>query len=111
MLSSMALSDHQRKADSLAPLLVSVASAQALLGIGHSKVWQLIGNGALETVHIGTRRLVTIASINRFIERLKSEAASRKPTAWAQRCGKLASAANKGRPPGSARRKAGNGAA
>jgi excisionase family DNA binding protein len=38
------------------------------LGIGKTKTYELIGEGQLECVTIGTRRLVKVASINRLAE-------------------------------------------
>jgi len=39
---------------------------EALGGIGKTKLDELIAHGQLETVRIGTRRLVKIASLNRL---------------------------------------------
>jgi hypothetical protein len=83
----------------LPPLLVSVRNAKALLGVGHTKVWALIKNKRLDVVYLDGRTLITRASIERLVQQLNEEAPRHKATAWAQRCGKLASAANKGRPP------------
>ena len=52
----------------LQPRLVSVPNAAALLSIGRTKTYSLIGEGLLETVTIGTRRLVTLRSIDKLIE-------------------------------------------
>ena len=52
----------------LQPRLVSIPNAGALLGIKRTKTYGLIGEGLLETVTIGTRRLVTLRSIDRLIE-------------------------------------------
>lgn len=50
------------------PVLVSISDAARMLGIGKTKAYALIQEQALDTVLIGTRRLVTIASINRLVE-------------------------------------------
>jgi hypothetical protein len=42
-------------------------------GLGHSKVWELIGTGELETVCIGKRRLVVVASYHRLIAKKLAE--------------------------------------
>lgn len=52
----------------LEPQLCSVREAARALGIGVTKTYQLIAEGLLDTMQIGTRRLVTIASIKRLIE-------------------------------------------
>jgi hypothetical protein len=42
--------------------------AERLLRIGHTKCYQLLGSGALESVLIGRRtRLITLRSINRLL--------------------------------------------
>lgn len=53
----------------LQPRLVSVPMAGQLLGIGRTKTYDLIDEAILETVTIGTRRLVTLRSIDALIER------------------------------------------
>ena len=52
----------------LEPQLCSIRDAGIALGIGLTKTRALIEEGMLDTVKIGTRRLVTIASIKRLIE-------------------------------------------
>lgn len=44
-------------------LLCSIPDAAAALGLGRSKVYELIGEGRLETISIGRRRLVRVASV------------------------------------------------
>jgi excisionase family DNA binding protein len=50
------------------PVLCSIADAARMLGIGKTKTYSLIDEGQLETVSIGTRRLVKVASISRLVE-------------------------------------------
>lgn len=50
------------------PVLCSIADAAHMLGIGKTKTYALIDEGQLETVSIGTRRLVKVASISRLVE-------------------------------------------
>lgn len=45
------------------PLLCSIPDAAAALGLGRSKVYELIGEGRLETISIGRRRLVRVESV------------------------------------------------
>lgn len=54
----------------LQPRLVSIPKAAELLGIGRTKTYALIDEKLLETVTIGTRRLVTLRSIERLIEQV-----------------------------------------
>ena len=54
--------------DHLQPRLVSIRQARTLLGIGLTKIYELIAEGLLETITIGSRRLVTLRSIDALIE-------------------------------------------
>lgn len=44
-------------------LLCSIPDAAAALGLGRSKVYELIGAGQLETINIGRRRLIRVESV------------------------------------------------
>lgn len=48
---------------SLQPMLCSIMDAAKALGLGRSKLYELIAEGRLETVTIGRRRLVRVASV------------------------------------------------
>lgn len=48
------------------PFMLSVAEAAEQLGVGTTKVKQLIASGRLASVRIGRRRLVPTASIHAF---------------------------------------------
>lgn len=48
------------------PILCSQAEAGRMLAIGKTKLGELISSGQIETVRIGTRRLVKISSLNRL---------------------------------------------
>lgn len=52
------------------PILCSIPDAAAALGLGRSKVYELIGEGHLQTVSIGRRRLVRVASVRAFASTL-----------------------------------------
>lgn len=52
------------------PLVVSPRQACVLLGIGNTRLYQLIGRGDLESYVEGDRRRITMASIRRRIETL-----------------------------------------
>lgn len=61
----------------LQPRLVSVSQAAIMLGVGRTKLYQLMDAGELRCIQIGVRRLVTIASIDALIERsLEAERAA-----------------------------------
>ena len=48
------------------PMLCSQAEAGKMLAIGKTKLGELIAKGDLETIRIGARRLVKIASVRRL---------------------------------------------
>lgn len=54
-----------------AVLCVRVDNAMRILGIGRTKLYELIATGELETIHIGRRTLVLQASIEAMIQRLR----------------------------------------
>jgi len=59
-------------------LLVPVGQVSGLLGgLSRSSVYNLLDNGELERVKLGTRCFVTRSSIEALIERLRAEAAVR----------------------------------
>lgn len=49
-------------------LLCGVPEAAKALGLGRSKVYELIAEGKLQTVTIGRRRLVRTESVRAFAE-------------------------------------------
>jgi hypothetical protein len=57
----------------LKPFAVPIRTAQELIGIKNTKLWELIGNGSLETISVGKRRLVLFTSIERLIAHLQAE--------------------------------------
>jgi excisionase family DNA binding protein len=52
------------------PLLVSINEATAMLGISRHQVYRLLDSGALECRYIGRRRLVLMASLRNYVDRL-----------------------------------------
>ena len=56
-------------------ILCSVADAAKLLGIGRTKLYELLKNGELASMQIGKRRLVRVDSISALIERATGGAA------------------------------------
>ena len=58
------------------PALVSIKEAAAELGVGRTKTYNLIAEGQLETVKIGSRHLVVHPSIGRLVARLARQAAA-----------------------------------
>jgi excisionase family DNA binding protein len=50
------------------PLLLSVKDAATHLGISRTVMYELLNRGDIESVSIGSRRLVSREALNRFIE-------------------------------------------
>lgn len=48
-------------------IAVSVDEARRAIGIGKTKLYELINDGSLKTFTVGRRRLVTTASINALV--------------------------------------------
>ena len=49
------------------PLAYTVADASRAAGIGQTKLFELIGNGKLESSKIGRKRLIPAAALKRLI--------------------------------------------
>lgn len=56
----------------LAPLTVRVSVAAQMLGIGKTKIYELIGDRQIEILKIGSATLVVVASLHSFIERQRA---------------------------------------
>ena len=54
------------------PICVRVSRAMAMLDIGKTKLYELVGSGDLEAIRIGRRTLILQASIDALINRLRS---------------------------------------
>lgn len=50
---------------------ISVEEAAEALGIGRTYAFQLIKDGALETIKVGRRRLVPVMAVESFLARMK----------------------------------------
>ena len=53
-------------------LLLTVVEAAAMLGVGRTKVYELIAGGELQVVHIGRAARVPLAAVHGFVEALVS---------------------------------------
>lgn len=56
------------------PINLSIVDAAQVLGIGRSKLYELINARQLETVKLGTRTLVRVASVRAFSNSLDKRA-------------------------------------
>ena len=50
------------------PIAISIEDARKALGIGRTKLYELVGQGRLKTLRVGRRRLVVVASIHALID-------------------------------------------
>lgn len=69
-------SSGERTEPHATPLLLTVPQAAAMLSLGRTTVYELIGSGELETVVIGRARRVPVAAVVEFVEQ-RSVAAAR----------------------------------
>ena len=53
------------------PLLLSIPETAKKIGVGRTKIYELLGSNDLDSVRIGKRRLITSKSIYRFVENLR----------------------------------------
>lgn len=50
------------------PLVVRIPDACRMIGVGRSKLYELLAAGEIEAVKIGARRLILLASLRGFVE-------------------------------------------
>lgn len=63
------LGEHER-------LAVSITTAATMLGIGRSTLYEMLGDDKIETISVGRRRLVLVASLRAFVEARRSVSAA-----------------------------------
>ncbi|MCC6478320.1 MAG: helix-turn-helix domain-containing protein [Sphingomonadaceae bacterium] len=54
---------------SVEPICVRVNDAARMIGVGRTKLYELIACGELETIKIGKATRITTASLHRLVER------------------------------------------
>ena len=64
-----------RAEDELPVLLVRPEDAARVLGIGRTKVYELMRSGSLRSVRVGGLRRVPVGALVEFVARLETEAA------------------------------------
>ena len=71
-IASTGLSREERKthrtSGGMKPLAVPVPTASKLLGVGNTKMWELIKDGRVETMSIDRWRLVIFASLEKLVK-------------------------------------------
>src|SRR5690606_19614993 len=55
--------------NTMEPILISVNDAARTLSLGRTSIYALIKQGELETVKIGTRTLIRVASVRKLVEK------------------------------------------
>ena len=53
--------------------LYSIAEALDATGIGRTKMFELLANGSIASVRVGTRRLIPVDALDEFIQQLRAE--------------------------------------
>jgi excisionase family DNA binding protein len=57
-------------------LLVGITQAAAMLSVGRSTVYRLVLDGTLFSTHVGTRRLIPVDELKRYIAALVDQSAT-----------------------------------
>lgn len=52
----------------LEPITVSIKTGERLIGCGHTKMYELINEGVVDTIRIGRRRFLVYASLKALAE-------------------------------------------
>lgn len=55
------------------PVAVSPAEAARMLGLGKTKLYELIAANQLTSIKIGTRRLIRVSAIEELLDRMAAE--------------------------------------
>lgn len=55
----------------IAPVAATIHDAGKILGVQRSTIYKLMEAGAIDSIKVGKRRLVIVASIHRFVEAQK----------------------------------------
>ena len=50
------------------PITTTISGAQAMSGLGRTKLWELISDHQLDTVRIGRRVLINVESLKRLLK-------------------------------------------
>lgn len=63
----------RRMAPQVAPITVRIPEACRMIGIGRSKMYELIQEGRIETVKLGTSTLVVVESLVTLVAGIRQE--------------------------------------
>lgn len=70
------VTSHTVEASSGARLAVSPSEAARLAGVGRTTLYQALGSGALRSLRIGRRRLITIEALRDWLAAAEREASN-----------------------------------
>jgi excisionase family DNA binding protein len=56
-------------------LLYSVREAAEIVGVGKSKMWELVGRGEIESVKVDALRKIPADALTSYVKRLRAEQA------------------------------------
>ena len=62
-----------------------MSDAARVLSVGRTKMYELVGAGEIEVVHIGRSARVPVAAVEEFVERQRRSGATVRPTTSAAR--------------------------
>jgi hypothetical protein len=71
------LGSGSRNAVHHAQLLLSVSDAMRTLSVGRTKFYELVGAGEIELVKIGSKSCAVVASIEAYVDRLRTRSAEK----------------------------------
>ena len=60
------------KSNAPAPLTVRVVVAAEMLGIGRTKIYEMIAENEIEVIKLGSATLIVVASLEAFIQRQRA---------------------------------------
>jgi len=66
-------------------LLLTMVDAARVLSVGRTTMYELVGAGEIEVVHIGRSARVPVAAVEEFVERRRRRGATVRPTTSAAR--------------------------
>lgn len=66
---------HEPASEGPPRLTIRIGDATRMLGIGRSKLYELINSREVETIKLGSATLIVVESIHAFIERRRASAA------------------------------------
>ena len=66
------MASKRLKSNGPAPLTVRVVVAAKMLGIGRTKIYEMISADEIEVIKLGSATLIVVASLEAFIERQRA---------------------------------------